>query len=223
MGLTASSLNLTQYDVEEVQEKCGGRFNHREIQTLYKRFRSLDKRHKGYLSEDELMSIPELAISPLASRVVQVFQNLNFVDFCRVLAAFSDRATREEKLDFMFRVRPVGSVPSRPASVFPRKGRAAHNPTHASLLSRLSKVYDVDRDGLISLSDLETIVKHLVGSSLNEEQVAELITRAMAELAQMRKKNAGGRKRGGITFAEFQRIMKGTTKLPTVKVPVGFD
>ena len=92
--------------MEEVQEKCGGRFNHREIQTLYKRFRSLDKRHKGYLSEDELMSIPELAISPLASRVVQVFQNLNFVDFCRVLAAFSDRATREEKLDFMFRVRP---------------------------------------------------------------------------------------------------------------------
>ena len=81
----------------------------------------------------------------------------------------------------------------------------------------------MDRDGLISLSDLETIVKHLVGSSLNEEQVAELITRAMAELAQMRKKNAGGESEGGITFAEFQRIMKGTTKLPTVKVPVGFD
>jgi serine/threonine-protein phosphatase 2B regulatory subunit len=42
--------------------------------------------------------------------------------------------------------------------------------------------YNVDRDGLISLSDLETIVKHLVGSSLNEEQVAELITRAMARI-----------------------------------------
>ena len=82
----------------------------------------------------------------------------------------------------------------------------------------------MDRDGLINLSDLETIVKHLVGSSLNEEQVAELITRAMAELAQMRKKKAGGGENGGgITFAEFQRIMKGTTKLPTVKVPVGFD
>ena len=63
MGLTASSLNLTQYDVEEVQEHCGGRFNHREIQTLYKRFRSLDKRHKGYLSEDELMSIPQRGLS----------------------------------------------------------------------------------------------------------------------------------------------------------------
>jgi Ca2+-binding EF-hand superfamily protein len=103
-GLTASSLNLTQYDVEEVQEHCGGKFNSREIQCLYKRFRTLDKRHKGYISEDELMSIPELAISPLAPRVTRVFQNLNFKDFCRVMSAMSDRATREDKLDFMFRV-----------------------------------------------------------------------------------------------------------------------
>ncbi|ACO66844.1 predicted protein [Micromonas commoda] len=197
MGLTASSLNLTQYDVEEVQEHCGGKFNSREIQCLYKRFRTLDKRHKGYISEDELMSIPELAISPLAPRVTQVFQNLNFKDFCRVLAAMSDRATREDKLDFMFRV------------------------------------YDVDRDGYISFSDLETIVKHLVGSSLNEEQVGELITRAMGELAELRKKTGVGRGGddgrsspslgGGITFDEFRVIMKGNTKLPTVKVPVGFD
>lgn len=180
-----------------MQEHCGGKFNSREIQCLYKRFRTLDKRHKGYISEDELMSIPELAISPLAPRVTQVFQNLNFKDFCRVLAAMSDRATREDKLDFMFRV------------------------------------YDVDRDGYISFSDLETIVKHLVGSSLNEEQVGELITRAMGELAELRKKTGVGRGGddgrsspslgGGITFDEFRVIMKGNTKLPTVKVPVGFD
>jgi hypothetical protein len=108
-----------------------------------------------------------------------------------VLAAFSDRATREDKLDFMFRV------------------------------------YDVDRDGTISLSDLETIVKHLVGSSLNEEQVAELITRAMRELDGMRKKNrnrsGGDDGGGGITVEEFRSILGGTTTLPVVKVPVGFD
>ena len=54
-----------------------------------------------------MLSIPELAISPLASRVVQVFQNLNFKDFVRLLAAFSDRASREDKLQFMFRVYDV--------------------------------------------------------------------------------------------------------------------
>lgn len=96
-------------------------------------------------------------------------------------------------------------------------------------------MYDVDRDGFISLSDLETIVKHLVGSSLNEEQVAELITRAMGELSakreqQQKKKdrrgssgNGGGVSGGGITFVEFQDILEGHSKLLTAKVPVGFD
>ena len=91
----------------------------------------------------------------------------------------------------------------------------------------------MDRDGYISFSDLETIVKHLVGSSLNEEQVGELITRAMGELGELRTKTGVGRGSGdgrsspslggGITFDEFRVIMKGNTKLPTVKVPVGFD
>ena len=96
----------------------------------------------------------------------------------------------------------------------------------------------MDRDGYISFSDLETIVKHLVGSSLNEEQVGELITRAMGELAELRRKTKsddgdGGKDKdagrsspslgGGITFDEFRVIMEGNKKLPTVKVPVGFD
>jgi hypothetical protein len=33
----------------------------------------------------------------------------------------------------------------------------------------------------------------------------------------------GGASGGGITFAEFQVIMEGTSNLPTVTVPVGFD
>ena len=81
MGLTASSLNLTQYDIEDVQQHCGGKFTSREIQALYQRFRALDKKHKGFITEDELMAIPELAISPLAPRIVQMFQNQNFKDF----------------------------------------------------------------------------------------------------------------------------------------------
>ena len=79
MGLTASSLNLTQYDIEDVQQHCGGKFTSREIQALYQRFRALDKKHKGFITEDELMAIPELAISPLAPRIVQMFQNQNFL------------------------------------------------------------------------------------------------------------------------------------------------
>ena len=63
MGLTASSLSLTEYDIEDVQQHCDGKFSGPEIQALYQRFRALDKKHKGFITEDELMAIPELAIS----------------------------------------------------------------------------------------------------------------------------------------------------------------
>lgn len=33
---------------------------------LYKRFRELDKGHKGYISSDELLNVPELSLNPLA-------------------------------------------------------------------------------------------------------------------------------------------------------------
>ena len=72
-------------------------------------------------------------------------------------------------------------------------------------------------------------MKHLVGSSLNEEQVALLITRAMGELAERRKRDkrfrdgVGNAGSGGITFGEFQVILEGAKKLPNVVVPVGFD
>ena len=135
-----------------------------------------------------------------------MFQNLNFKDFVLMLAAFSDRASREEKLEFMFRVRvgPLVAIPISShfisihlnsshliSSVRPSSSsvcRLTRRPSAHPLRLRL-QVYDVDRDGFISLSDLETIVKHLVGSSLNEEQVALLITRAMGELAERRKRD----------------------------------
>jgi hypothetical protein len=36
------------------------------VLNLYKRFRELDKGHKGYISSDELLNVPELSLNPLA-------------------------------------------------------------------------------------------------------------------------------------------------------------
>lgn len=36
------------------------------MQSLFSRFRALDRRHKGYISGEELLSVPELAMNPLA-------------------------------------------------------------------------------------------------------------------------------------------------------------
>lgn len=91
----------------EISSYCYNVFTSAEIQTLYKRFQQLDKKHKGYISEDELLNIPELAINPLAPRIVQLFVNVNFKEFCRLLSLLSKNANEKSKISFMFRVYDV--------------------------------------------------------------------------------------------------------------------
>ena len=88
----------------------------------YFRFSSLDKQDKGYLSREDFLRIPELAINPLGDRIVHAFffesrsqeeEKVDFKDFVRVLAHFrpikknaekNKLNTRMEKLHFAFRL-----------------------------------------------------------------------------------------------------------------------
>ena len=100
-------LSSFTYEQTEISSYCYNVFTSAEIQTLYKRFQQLDKKHKGYISEDELLNIPELAINPLAPRIVQLFVNVNFKEFCRLLSLLSKNANEKSKISFMFRVYDV--------------------------------------------------------------------------------------------------------------------
>ena len=51
--------------------------------------------------------MPELAINPLAQRILQMFENVNFKDFCLMLSNFSERATAEDRIRFLFNVYDV--------------------------------------------------------------------------------------------------------------------
>ena len=91
----------------------------------YFRFSSLDKQDKGYLSREDFLRIPELAINPLGDRIVHAFffesrsqeeEKVDFKDFVRVLAHFrpikknaekNKLNTRMEKLHFAFRLNLV--------------------------------------------------------------------------------------------------------------------
>mmetsp|Transcript_13863 Transcript_13863/g.23429 ORF Transcript_13863/g.23429 Transcript_13863/m.23429 type:complete len:184 (-) Transcript_13863:231-782(-) len=104
------SLYLTDYDLDEVVEHCGRKFSRSEVFSLYKRFRELDKGHKGFIASEELLSIPELSLNPLAKRIAHLFENVNFKEFVVLLATFSgNRCTQEEKLGFMFHVHDTDS------------------------------------------------------------------------------------------------------------------
>ncbi|XP_004303278.1 PREDICTED: calcineurin subunit B-like isoform 2 [Fragaria vesca subsp. vesca] len=102
MGSTSSM--LTQYDIEEVQEHCHNLFSQQEIVSLYKRFCQLDRNAKGFISADEFLSVPELAMNPISQRLLKMVEGLNFKDFVAFLSAFSARATMQQKMEFIFKV-----------------------------------------------------------------------------------------------------------------------
>lgn len=43
-----------------------------ELASLYQRFRQLDRNNHGTLARDDFLAIPELAMNPLAARVVEL-------------------------------------------------------------------------------------------------------------------------------------------------------
>ncbi|CAM8961402.1 unnamed protein product [Rhodiola kirilowii] len=102
MGNTSSM--LTQYDIEEVQEHCNNIFSQQEIVSLYQRFCQLDRNAKGFISADELLSVPEFAMNPLSQRLLKMVDGLNFKDFVAFLSAFSANASTQKKIEFIFKV-----------------------------------------------------------------------------------------------------------------------
>lgn len=69
-----------------------------QVASLYERFRKLDREKHGVLTKKELMMVPELAMNPLADRLVDVVLAegsdgaINFRDFLRLLACFHVRS-----------------------------------------------------------------------------------------------------------------------------------
>lgn len=101
------SFDLTQEEIEDLQKGCNFTFSQTDIQVLYKRFLKLDKDKKGFISNEEFLSIPEFKLNPLAQRLVTIFENVNFKDFLHLLSAFSPKAAKEDKLKFMFNFHDV--------------------------------------------------------------------------------------------------------------------
>lgn len=75
MGSKASVL-LQEEELIDIENKTG--FSGNQINRLYSRFTCLDKGSKGYLSREDFLRIPELAINPLGERIIQVIRNDTF-------------------------------------------------------------------------------------------------------------------------------------------------
>merc|ERR1711950_61430 len=158
MGNSRSSLQLQPEDIEAIQEETG--FNNNQIDRLYSRFSSLDKQDKGFLSREDFLRIPELAINPLGDRIVHAFffesrsqeeEKVDFKDFVRVLAHFrpikknaeKNKLNKEELLAVLTMM--VGNNISTEQLI--------------SIAERTIQEADVDKDNLISFEEFAQVLE----------------------------------------------------------------
>jgi len=175
MGSKASIL-LHESEIQDIQRETG--FSENQIVRLYSRFTSLDKSGNGYLSREDFLRIPELAINPLGERIVHAFfgpesdDSVNFKQFMITLAHFrpikkkqlSSVNSRKEKLRFAFRM------------------------------------YDLDGDEKISRDELLAVLHMMVGANISEEQLGSIADRTIIE--------ADNDDDNMISFEEFMKVMQ---------------
>merc|ERR1711934_630770 len=85
------SFDLTQEEIEDLQDSCDSKFTQTEIQILYKRFLKLDKDKKGFISRLDLEHV-------LRQRVGA---SLNEEEMDKFLTkVMEDSGSKQERLDF---------------------------------------------------------------------------------------------------------------------------
>jgi len=182
MGANRSSFQLQLEDIQAIQKETG--FTASQIERLFSRFSSLDKQGKGFLSREDFLRIPELAINPLGDRIVHAFfqeskkveeDQVDFKDFVRVLAHF--RPIKKDKID-------------------------------STLNSRMEKLhfafrmYDLDGDDRISKEELLAVLQMMVGANISSEQLVSIAERTIME--------ADADKDELISFDEFVEVLEKT-------------
>ncbi|CAD5116263.1 DgyrCDS5171 [Dimorphilus gyrociliatus] len=146
MGSNCSVL-LHESELEEIKKETG--FSYNQIIRLYSRFTRLDKGSKGFLNKEDFLTIPELAINPLADRITQAFftanpKAVNFKTFTRILATFLPHPSkREDKLKLIF------------------------------------NLYDIDNDKKIHKEELMTVLQMMVGSNISDKRLADIVDKTM--------------------------------------------
>ena len=161
MGNSRSSFQLQPEVIEAIQEETG--FNNNQIDRLYSRFSSLDKQDKGYLSREDFLRIPELAISPLGDRIVHAFFN-------------KSRSGDEDKVDFKDFVRVLAHF--RPIKKSAEKNKLN---TRMEKLHFAFRMYDLDGDDKISKEELLAVLTMMVGSNISTEQLISIAERTIME------------------------------------------
>jgi len=186
MGIVTSQVDdddlLRPEEFEELENMSG--FTREEIRKLYRRFRTLDRSGDGTLGEEDLLRVPEVAMNPMVERVVGYF---GFGPHAMRLAGKS--ITRVNFTDFV-----------RALSLFnPRNSKEEK-------LEHVFSSFDLDGDGTLSREEFTSLLRTLVGKSMEQKDIEALVDYALLEVAH----------EDGLTFQDFLTILQSSSDIDKI-------
>jgi len=199
---------LTEENIKELSGETG--FTSNQIERLWSRFTSLDKQQKGYLTREDFLRIPELAINPLGDRIVHAFfrdgktrkyESVSAVPSHSRMAGVSeedeDEGPQDDVVNFKDFVRVL-------AHFRPIKKNADKNPLNSreDKLRFAFRMYDLDGDNKISKEELLAVLTMMVGANVSPEQLDSIAERTVLE-ADIDQDNC-------ISFDEFCKVLERT-------------
>lgn len=204
MGASAS-VDLRPEDVSEVQDLTN--YEPKEIKSLYKRFRRLDRTGRGTISTDDLTMIPQIAMNPFAARLTALFERdfedrINFKSFVCALSIFSPHAREEVKARAVFKLYDVdgdGFVgPEDLKKVLEMMISSGTVSADAAdqLVAKTLRQADMDGDGKISFEDFSQCTVAFDWSEL-DTPVKSSMRRAVEFQRESESSGAGLDKLGG--------------------------
>lgn len=130
----------------------------------------LDKDNSGTIEKEEFLSIPAIANNPLATRLIEIFDedgggDVDFQEFISGLSAFSSRGQKEEKLRFAFKAYDIDrdNYISNGELFIVLKMMVGNNLKDAQLQQIVDKTImeaDLDGDGKISFEEFKKLVEN---------------------------------------------------------------
>lgn len=136
----------------------------------------MDTEKKGYVSINDLLKIPEIEQNPLRFHIGQYLSNqseneaVSFEAFIKIIDIFKNNKTEEQY-------------------------KCIINIYNVIVMFNL---FDFDKDGKISSEDMLINFKLLLGNSLNEEQIIEIVDKTIVEYSSDQK---------FINYEEFVKIL----------------
>ena len=144
-------------------------FDPDEIERLRKRFMKLDRDSSGSIDKSEFMSIPGVSSNPLATRIMEVFDtdnsgDVDFQEFITGLSIFSSRGSKDEKLNFAFKIYDIdkdGYISNGELFIVLKimVGNNLDDDQLQQIVDRTIVENDLDNDGKLSFEEFKNAIE----------------------------------------------------------------